>query len=175
MQSKELIIAAHPFWKGMPIEYLPLLAESAEIQTYGVGDVIFHERQPAEHLYLLHRGQVVLETFVPGRGTVIVQSVGSGEALGWSWLFPPFQWQFSARSVDATEIIAFDAARLRAKADEAPEFGRDMITRVAQLLLVRMQAARQKLQEFHYPGAGSRVDRCLTESEEAEGDAYTTR
>jgi hypothetical protein len=116
-----------------------------------------------------------LETFIPGRGTVTIQTVSSGEALGWSWLFPPYQWQFSARSVDATEIIAFNAVGLRAKAEEAPEFGRDMITRVAQLLVLRLNAARQKLQEFHYPGVGSRVDHCLTESEESEGDVYTTR
>jgi CRP-like cAMP-binding protein len=174
MQSKELIIAGHPFWKGMPVEYLPLLSEAAEIESYGVGELIFHERQTAEHFYLVHRGQVALETFIAGRGQVTVQTVGSGEALGWSWLFPPFQWQFSARSVDPTEIIAFHAGALRTKAEAVPEFGRDMITRVAQLLLVRMQAARQKLQDFHYPGATSRLDQCLSESEEAEGEAFTT-
>lgn len=156
------------------MEFLPLLSDAAAIQTYGVGDLIFHERQTAEHFYLLHRGQVVLETFIPGRGTVTVQTVAGGEALGWSWLFPPYQWQFSARSVDATEVIAFHAAGLRAKADEAPDFGRDLITRVAQLLVFRLNATRQKLQEFHYPGAGSRVDHCLAEAEESE-DAATGR
>lgn len=175
MQSKELIIAAHPFWKGMPIEYLPLLTDSAELRNYGVGDLVFQERQSAQHLHLLHEGQVALETFIPGRGVVTVQTVSSGEALGWSWLFPPHQWQFSARSVDATQIIAFSAAALRGKADETPAFGRDMVTRVAQLLLVRLQAARQKLQEFHYPGSSSRVDGCLTEAEESEGEGYKGR
>lgn len=174
MQSKETIIAAHAFWRGMRIEFLPLLAESAEIECYGVGDLIFRERQTADHLYLLHRGQVALETFVPGKGMVTLQVLTPGEALGWSWFFPPYHWQFSARSIDATEVLAFGADTLRAKADQNSDFGRELVNRMAQVLLQRLQATRQKIEEFNYPSVSRRLDDCLADAdEEAEPVAYT--
>ena len=176
MQTKETVIAAHPFWRGMKIEFLPLLAESAEIECYGVGDLIFRERQPAEHLYLLHKGQVGLETFVPGKGTVTLQVLTPGEALGWSWFFPPYHWQFSARSIDATEVIVLSAAALRAKAEQYSAFGRDLVNRMAQVLLQRLQATRQKLGEFDYAEHSRGIDDCLADAdEESEPVLYTSR
>lgn len=176
MNNTEVIIASHPFWQGLSREFLPLVAESARLSCYGVGDLIFQERQNAEHLYLLHRGQVALEAFVPGRGVTTLQMLGPGEALGWSWLFPPYRWQYSARSVDATEIIEFNAAGLRAQAEEHPTFGRDLVTRMAQVLLRRLQATRLKLQEFHDPGVGARIDECLGEmDEESDPVHYSPR
>ena len=32
-----------------------------------------------------------------------VQAVNAGEALGWSWLFPPYRWHFSGRAIQPTE------------------------------------------------------------------------
>lgn len=160
------IIAAHPFWQGLDPALLPLLADSATLACYGVGDLIFHEREDAGHLYLLHHGHVALEAFVPGRGVTTLQILGPGEALGWSWLFPPYHWQYSARSVDATQIIAFSAVSLRGKAEENPAFGRELVTRMAQVLLLRLQATRQKLQEFHDPGVGKHIDECLGDVDE---------
>jgi len=165
MQSIESLIVGHPFWQGLPPEFLPLVAQSGTLQPFGVGDLIFQERQNADHLYLLHHGKVALETFVPGRGVVTLQVLGPGEALGWSWLFPPYCWQYSARSVDATEIVAFSAASLRQQAEKDPAFGRDLVTRMAQVLLQRLQATRQKLQEFNDPGVGQRIDECLGDVE----------
>ncbi len=171
METTENIIAAHPFWRGLRSEFLPLLAQVATIEHHGVGALIFHERHEADRFYLLQRGQVALETFVPGRGTVVFQTLSSGEALGWSWLFPPHCWQFSARSVDATEIIVFEAGRLRTLAEDHPDFGRELVTRMAQVLLTRLQAAKLKLEEFHYPGAHRRIDDCLSETDEEAGPA----
>ena len=38
---------------------------------------------------LIDKGAVTLESFVPGRGVTTVQTIGTGDALDWSWLFPP--------------------------------------------------------------------------------------
>jgi len=35
-------------------------------------------------------------------------SVGEGEVLGWSWLFPPYRWKFAARTVETTRAIAIE-------------------------------------------------------------------
>lgn len=166
MDNTRNIIVSHPFWQGLRPEFLPLVEESVRLNRYGVGDLIFQERQTAGHLYLVDRGQVALEAFLPGKGVTTLQILGPGEALGWSWLFPPYRWQYSARSVDATEIIEFSAASLRGKAEENPAFGRDLVTRMAQVLLQRLQATRMKLQEFHDPGVGRHLTDHLSDIDE---------
>ena len=41
-----------------------------------------------------------VEIDVPTRGPITLQTLADGEMLGWSWLFPPYRWQFDARAVD---------------------------------------------------------------------------
>lgn len=166
METLENIIAAHPFWHGLSPQYLPIAAQSGTLERFGVRDLIFQERHDADHLYLLHHGQVALETFVPGSGIITLQILTAGEALGWSWLFPPYQWQYTARSIDATEIVSFSAAILRARAEENPAFGRELVTRMAHVLLHRLQATRCKLQEFHDIERATGLNECLADGEE---------
>ncbi len=149
-ESLETLIAEHPFWDGLNPQYISLLKESAELARYGVGQQIFQEGQDAEHLYLIQHGQVALETFVPGRGMVTTEAIITGDALGWSWLFPPYRWHFSAHSIEPTELIVFDAARLRAHAQENHDFGYELVTRMAQVMLNRLQATRMKLLDFYH-------------------------
>jgi len=168
MDSIETIVLGHPFWQGVDAQFVPLLADSAKLQYFGVDDIIVQERHEADHLYLVHRGQVALEYFIPGSGVVTMQILGAGEALGWSWLFPPFQWQCTARSLDATEIIAFNAGQLREAAQRNPAFGRDLVTRMAKVLLHRLQANQQKFKEFTDVNVGKGIEECLSQSGEIE-------
>jgi CRP-like cAMP-binding protein len=145
------MIASHPFMKGVDPRFEHLFSECATFTRYGIGDLIFREGQKAEHFYLIHTGRVVLETFAPGVGEVTIQTLDSGEALGWSWLFPPFTWHFSAKAVEPAELIAFGTAFLRERIEENPSFGRDLVLRVSQILLQRLQATRLQLLDFYAP------------------------
>jgi CRP/FNR family transcriptional regulator, cyclic AMP receptor protein len=149
MRTLEQLIADHPFWKGLNPHYFPLLNECASEERFGSQQQIFQEGSDANHFYLIHAGRVALETFVPGRGVVTIQTIGAGEALGWSSLFPPYRWHFSARSIDATAVVALDARALRAKAQENHDFGYDITTRIAQVMLQRLQATRMQLLDFY--------------------------
>ena len=64
---------------------------------------IFRKGQQADRFYIIHQGRVALETFVPRSGSTTVQTNEAGGALWWSWLYPPFQWQFSARAVQPVQ------------------------------------------------------------------------
>lgn len=157
MNSIESILESHPFWQGIDAEYLPLLAECVSLRRFEPGEVIFQEHHDADHLYLLCEGHVALETFVPGSGVLTVQRLHAGEALGWSWLFPPHQWQFSARSLDDAEVLVFDARALRAEAEVNPEFGRELMNRMASMLMHRLQGTREKIQELCHAGPVHRL------------------
>jgi CRP-like cAMP-binding protein len=149
MDTLETIISKHAFMAGLTPRFLPLLNECAFMMRYRPGEAVFQEGGSADHFYLVQKGRVIIETQVPGQGAVTIQTLGAGDALGWSWLFPPHQWRFGARATEPTELIAFDAERLRAKAAENRDFANELVWRVAQVLLQRLQAARLQLIESY--------------------------
>jgi CRP/FNR family transcriptional regulator, cyclic AMP receptor protein len=149
METLDHIIRSHPFWDGLNPRYFHILNECAAFVKFGVDQPIFHAGVDADHFYLICTGRVALETFVPGKGAITLETISAGEALGWSWLFPPYRWHFSALSVDITEAVAFGAHGLRKYAEENHDFGYELITRIGQVVLQRLQATRLQLVEFY--------------------------
>jgi len=78
-----------------------------------------------------------------------MQTIGPGDALGWSWLFPPYQWRFSARSIDATEAVSFGARSLREYDEENHDFGYDLAMRIERIVLERLQSTRLLLADLY--------------------------
>ena len=153
MNTVENIIGTHPFWKELNPHYFHILRECAVYSRFGAGQCIFEAGSDAEHFYLIHNGYVALETSMPGKGRITLQTIGPGEALGWSWLFPPYRWHFSARTTDVTDAVCFGARALRDYAEENHDFGYDLAMRVVRIVLERLQAARSLLADF-YGGTG---------------------
>lgn len=149
MEILEETIAQHPFWKELNPDYLRLLQECAACEIYEAGQLVFQEGQEADRFCLIQKGQVRLDAFVPGRGTVTVQTVAAGAPLGWSWLFPPYRWHFSAHANETTELIRFDGKFLRDLAELNHDFGYELIKRISTVLLERLQETRLLLVDFY--------------------------
>src|SRR5271157_1356152 len=142
MEAIEKMIYRHPFWKDLNPDYFYILGECASRVNFGTGQPIFHADSDAEHFYLIDQGRVGLEMFIRGKGVITIQTIGAGEAHGWSWLFPPYRWHFSARSRAATEAVAFAAPVLRRCAETNRSFGYELAVRVGQGMFQRLQATR---------------------------------
>jgi len=149
MDTVEDIISTHPFWKGLNPHYFHVLRECATYVRWGPDQAVLTAEFDAEHFYLIHHGRIALQAFLPGKGTITIQTIGPGQALGWSWLFPPYRWHFSARSIEITEAVCFGAHRLRDYAEENHDFGYELAMRVGQILLQRLQATRLQLIDFY--------------------------
>jgi CRP/FNR family transcriptional regulator, cyclic AMP receptor protein len=149
LESLQRLLAEHPFLTGLDPSLLHSFEECGSLRRFGPQQQIFHEGGQADHFYLILNGKVGLETFVPGCGMVTIQALGAGDALGWSWLFPPQEWHFTATTGEPTEVISFDAAALRAKAELDKDFANELITRVARTLVQRLQATRLQLIDFY--------------------------
>lgn len=142
------LIAGHRFFKGMDPAFLPFLESAAKLVEYAPDDLILNEAADAHSFHLILWGSVALEAHIPGKRQVTVQRVGVGEALGWSWFYPPHSWRFSARALTATDAIVFDVRALRAHADENHDFGYDLAIRVGQLMHERLKAACALLEDY---------------------------
>jgi CRP-like cAMP-binding protein len=148
-ESLERILAAHPFFKGMEPIYHQLFVDCASNVRFEAGEVIFREGEVANQFYLIRHGRVAVEVSTPERGPVIVQSLGEGEVLGWSWMMPPYRWRFDARAVELTRAIALDGRCLRERSEEDHDLGFQLMKRAAHVMEERLQATRLQLLDIY--------------------------
>jgi CRP/FNR family cyclic AMP-dependent transcriptional regulator len=145
VESIESLIRKHPFFKNLSPHQYRLLADSAMRTQFRAGEVIFQQGDPANRFYLIQRGKVAVETWLRERGTITIQTLYGGDVLGWSWLFPPYYWQFGARSLEDTDAIFIYGTPLREECESDHEFGYELMKRVSAVMLERLQATRRQL------------------------------
>ena len=149
----EILAARHPFLQGLTFRQLQILLTSAMRSHFTAGQVIFREGDLANRFYLILEGKVALESYDKDRGALLIQTIGAGDVLGWSWLFPPFTWHFDARALEPIDAIFFYGTRLREQCEEDRDLGYELVKRAAQVMMQRLQATRKKLLLAH--GVGS--------------------
>jgi CRP/FNR family transcriptional regulator, cyclic AMP receptor protein len=146
------LLAMHEFVADLPSGWLHKLAVTARPVFYGVGRRLCREDAYADRFWLLNSGAVAIDFYVPGRGDIVVERIGPGAPVGWSWLRPPFRWRFGAVVADDVHAIEFDAARVRALIAEDPDLGRELTGRMLDVVSGRLQSARHRLIELYaYP------------------------
>jgi len=138
-------LAAHPFLRGMAPAHLEALAEAARDVTFPAGHRIFAGGEHADRFWLIRAGHVALDLQVPGDGPVVIDTVGIGGLLGWSWLFTPYQWAFGAVCASPVEAFELDAAAVRSRCAADPALGYDLTTRLARVLARRLESTRIRL------------------------------
>jgi CRP-like cAMP-binding protein len=146
------LLAEHPFLAGMPASWLEPLSYQANRSARHAGARLFQEGRPARHFWLIDQGTVALDMHLPGRGDVVVETLGPGTVVGWSWLFPPYTWHFGAVAVTETQAIEFDAAGVLRLCENDPALGYDLSRRFMGVLLDRLQATRVRLLDLYGPG-----------------------
>ncbi len=123
MESLERLLREHPFLRDLGAEPIGVLVGCAKNLRFSTGDLLLAEGGAADTFYLLREGKVSLEVMVPGKGAFRLETLGPGDVLGWSWLFPPHRWQLDARAVEPVLALAFDGACLRGKMDLDHDLG----------------------------------------------------
>lgn len=141
----EQAVASHPFLQGLPPEVLRALASNAMLVHYSPGEWIFRQGEPANRFYLIQRGTVTLEAAKQNGERGLVQTLGPDDVLGWSWLFPPYVWQFDARALEPVDAIFFYGTRLREQCEENNDMGYALMKRMVSAVIQRLMFARKQL------------------------------
>ena len=152
METIEALVRDAPVFAGLAPDDLSLLAGCGSNVRFAAGDIIFREGDAANTFYLIRHGSVVLETFVPARGAMTIETLEPEEVVGWSWLFPPYRWHFDARALVEVRATAFDGACLRGKCDADPALGYELMSRFAQVVIDRLQWTRVRLLDVYGDG-----------------------
>jgi hypothetical protein len=91
-------------WQNRIFDYWPI----APCARFRAQEVIFREGEIANRFYLLKTGKVTLEsTQEIGGAPMVIDTIGPGDLLGWSWIFPPHIWHFAAprRRADGGDLF----------------------------------------------------------------------
>jgi CRP-like cAMP-binding protein len=143
------LLAGFPLLAGLSDKDIQRLDSAARLVTFAKHERIFEQDRPATACWLLQQGGVAIDTTVPGRDPVLIQTLGPGDILGWSWLVSPPRWHFGAVAVEPTTAIELDAAMLRELAVVHPDFGYALASRFLGVLLDRLQATRARLLDLY--------------------------
>lgn len=127
--------------------------ESAAVDRLFVeGDILFEEDAIAEEFFIIVEGRIGLELVSPRRRPIVIQTLGRGDLVGLSWVFPPYRWSWRARAMDPTKVIAFDARAVRERCVEDRNLSERILQMVAREAVKRLHGARtQMLDLYEFP------------------------
>jgi CRP/FNR family transcriptional regulator, cyclic AMP receptor protein len=148
-------LRALPFLRNLPAGCIARLAETVRHVSVPAGHRLFEEDSPARKFWIIDAGQVALDTLVPGVGRVVIERLGRGDAVGLSWLQPPYQFRYGAVTTQPVHAYEFDAAAVRAACEQDPELGYALMDRFLAVALHRLQATRARMIEAKSPAVST--------------------
>lgn len=146
-KSIEDYLATHVFFSGLDDQSKQFLTGSALVREVKAGEVLFRQRESADKFYLLRRGEVSVQVPALMGPALEIQKLQEDQVLGWSWLIPPYRWNFQALALENTEVLEFDGSIILARCEQDPAFGYQLLKRFAGLMSERLDAARQKMMD----------------------------
>jgi CRP-like cAMP-binding protein len=145
-RSIEEAFAGMPVFAGLSADRLRILSQAAMRTRFPAGQKIFQQGEPANRFYIIEEGKVSLIDEADGEPCRF-GIVEAHELLGWSWLFPPHTWRFTARAVTATQAIFFYATPLREACEADHDLGYELMKRFSAVMVQRLQSSREELIE----------------------------
>jgi CRP-like cAMP-binding protein len=144
MQTETLVraLSTHPFLADLGQKHLDFLTGCAKNARFDRDAYLVREGAPAVSLFLIREGRIALESQVPGRGSVQVETLGPGDVLGWSALFPPHFWHLDGRAVEPALTFVIDGECLRNKIESDKDFGYALTRRLLHVVHRRLERAR---------------------------------
>ncbi|MBI2939836.1 MAG: cyclic nucleotide-binding domain-containing protein [Chloroflexi bacterium] len=147
------ILAQHPFTHDLDQEERKALAGLATVRTYEPDDLLIREGRAADTFFVIVDGLVAIEMFLPDRGVRRLQTVEAGDVVGWSWIVPPYRWEFDVRALARTTAVVLDAARLRELLDRDEHLATRLFQKLLLVVAARLSATRLQLLDIYAPPA----------------------
>ncbi|MGO9136348.1 MAG: Crp/Fnr family transcriptional regulator [Syntrophales bacterium] len=137
------ILKGFKFFHSFSDEQIKKLADIATEESYRAGSQLWKKGDPAQNLYLLEGGKIILvmDTYM---GTarppmqVTVDIVTKGDAMGWSAVIEPYVYTLGARCIDDSKAIVFDGAKLRELLNEDAALGYKFMQATARVIAIRL-------------------------------------
>lgn len=150
-ESLVKLLMQHEFFRDLAPEVVEFIAANGRITNLDTDEILFEHAQPAERFYLIQDGRITVGVPAIEGPSLEVQTLGPGEVLGWSWLIPPYRWNFRGRVIEAAEVVEFNGKAILDRCESDPAFGYPLMKRFAALMSERLEAARRKMMDEWNP------------------------
>ncbi len=125
-----------------------LVAGCARNEIVEDGVELARDGEPADRFFVVRSGRLAVAVHGPSR-SLVVDTAGPGEVVGWSWIFPPYRWTADVHAVGQTRILVVDGACLRDKCESDPAFGYRVMKSFARVVAHRLEATHLRLLDLY--------------------------
>jgi CRP-like cAMP-binding protein len=142
----EALLGRAELFRGLGHDRVRRALAIGRARSLEAGRYLFLLGDNADEAYVVLRGSLDLCLPIALRGTVKdvrVESVGVGQALGWSALVRPYRFTLSARATEPSEVIGFARSDLQELFRSDPDIALSFLTHVSEVVgtrLVKFQA-----------------------------------
>jgi CRP-like cAMP-binding protein len=139
------VLRSFPYFAGVSSASLKAVAEITEDRAFKTGEPLFTEGDPARALYILREGQVDIVYHVHVGGGRVVDTVVTGDLIGWSSLVEPYRCTATAVPRQAGRAVRIEAAGIRHLCERDHTLGYHLLKELAGTLSRRLRGALVQL------------------------------
>jgi CRP-like cAMP-binding protein len=149
------IIEKLPLFHGLSAEEKQLLRPLfTPCDCYG-DTTLFDQGDPAEHLYLVVTGEVVIHHKPEDGPPITVARIKAGGVVGWSAALGNRSYTSAAQCARYTQMLSVRGADLRDLCQQHPETGILILERLAEIIAERLRHTHKHVVELLKEGLGS--------------------
>ena len=143
--TKLEVLKRVPFVRELNDEELKILADMAKEESFQVGQELQKQGRSVDKLYVIEEGLVGIYLEVGPMARRQLQSASNFEVVNWASMLPPYRATATARAIETTRVLTFDAKELMKLCDEKPAIGNKVHRGLASLIAVRLRNAFTQL------------------------------
>jgi CRP-like cAMP-binding protein len=142
-----------PWFTELRPQHTRKIASMTSLRTLQAGQVVFREGDKEDFYYIVIRGRVALDMFVPLRGKVRFYTAEPAETFGWSSVTPTVRQRTAGATAVIDSLVAcINAEELRHACDDDHDLGYEVMRRLANVVAGRLLVTRlQLLDMFAHP------------------------
>jgi CRP-like cAMP-binding protein len=142
--SRQEFLKTVPLFESLNDKQLKILGQHLHERTYEENEYLFEINHPGTVLFLISRGEVIVETSSDPTGAVELARIKPKEFLGELALVDDSPRSASARAVRTTHTYALSRGELKQLGDVEPGIAREIYKAVAYVIGERLKASNRQ-------------------------------
>jgi CRP/FNR family transcriptional regulator, cyclic AMP receptor protein len=138
-----------PWFNELTPAQVEQLAAISRIAEFHPEEIVFHEGDRTDFMYVVLSGQILAENYIPSLGDQGVLHAEPLDVIGWSCLTPMVRQRIAtARACQPSRLLAIEGEALASLCDSDRDLGYVIMRRVANIVASQFLATRLYLYDI---------------------------